>query len=139
MKTLLKAVAAASVLAAGVCFACDGEEHVAVKELTLPQVQALHQASKATFVDANGKEFRAKNGTIPGAVLLTSYSQYEPAKELPQNKAQKLVFYCAGLKCGASHIAAEKALQAGYQDVSVFPGGLSGWKSAGQPTRMPQS
>lgn len=49
-------------------------------------------------------------------------------------KESKTVFYCANSKCGASHQAAERAIQAGFTDVSVLPVGLMGWKSSGQPT-----
>ena len=33
--------------------------------------------------------------TIPGATLLSSYSKYEAAEELPPGKDAPLVFYCA--------------------------------------------
>jgi rhodanese-related sulfurtransferase len=136
----LQAAVAVSMLVAGAALACDGEKQAsAVKSLTVPEVAELQKTNKATLVDANGSEFRAKNGVIPGAVLLTSAVKYEPAKELPSDKARKLVFYCASTKCGASHEAAEKAITAGYVDVNVLPDGLMGWKGAGQPTRVPQS
>jgi rhodanese-related sulfurtransferase len=92
----------------------------------------------ATPVDANGKETRAKQGVIPGAVLLTSSSQYA-VEELPKEKDAKLVFYCANEKCSASHKAAKRALENGYTDVAVLPEGIAGWKQAGQPTQKPNS
>ena len=48
-----------------------------------------------TVLDANGTDFRTKNGTIPGAVLLSSYSKYDVEHELPAQKEAHLVFYCA--------------------------------------------
>jgi len=45
--------------------------------------------------DANGDGFRRKHGTIAGATLLTSYSSYDVAKTLPEDKSAPLVFYCA--------------------------------------------
>src|SRR5579884_2677288 len=113
MTAVFRAVSVASLLLAGVALACDGEKQAsAVKQVTIQQVAELQKANKATLVDANGSDFRAKNGVIPGAVLLTSASAYEPAKELPQDKSRKLVFYCANTHCGASHAAAEKAVTA---------------------------
>ena len=53
---------------------------------------------------------------------------------IPAAKDTKVVFYCANDKCGASHGAAQKALNAGYTDVAVLPDGLAGWKKAGQKT-----
>ena len=48
-----------------------------------------------TVLDANGADFRTRQGTIPGAVLLSSYSKYDVERELPARKDARLVFYCA--------------------------------------------
>ena len=131
-----KAIALSAVFAASAAFACEGEEmhHAAApKKVTITEVAQLQTAKKATLLDANSNDFRAKNGVIPGAILLTSSSEYAMS-ELPAAKDTKLVFYCASTMCGASHGAAKKAMQAGYTDVSVLPDGLKGWKTAGQKT-----
>jgi len=133
LKALALAVAFAAPVAA---FACEGEGHsaeAAPKKVTVPELAKLTSAKQATVLDANDNTFRAKNGIIPGAILLTSSSEFA-LSELPQAKDTKVVFYCASEKCGASHGAAQKALQAGYTDVSVLPEGLAGWKKAGQKT-----
>lgn len=51
----------------------------------------------------------------------------------PDNKT-KLVFYCQNVKCQASHIAASKALGAGYKYIYEFNGGIEAWKEHGYPT-----
>jgi rhodanese-related sulfurtransferase len=110
------------------------------RERTVAEVVALTRGHGATLVDANLTEFRATHGVIPGAVLLTSYSQYDVARELPADKSTPLIFYCANRMCGASHYAAARAIRAGYRDVSLMPEGLHGWRLAGQPlTPVPQS
>ena len=109
------------------------------KKVTVAEVLKLQKSDKATAVDANSTEFRAKNGVIPGAIQLTSSVQYDPSKELPQAKDSKLFFYCAGEKCSASHQAAAKAIEAGYTNVMVMPEGMTGWKKAGQKTAKPNS
>jgi hypothetical protein len=48
-----------------------------------------------TLLDANGSDFRTKEGVIPGATLLSSYKSYDVEKELPSRKDARLVFYCA--------------------------------------------
>ncbi len=48
-----------------------------------------------TVLDANGADFRAKEGIIAGATLLSNYKRYDVEKELPSNKDARLVFYCA--------------------------------------------
>jgi rhodanese-related sulfurtransferase len=133
----LKALAlAVAFVAPTAVFACEGEGHMAEaapKKVTVPELAKLTTAKQATVVDANNNEFRAKNGIIPGAILLTSSSEFA-VSELPAAKDTKVVFYCASEKCGASHGAAKKAMGAGYTDVSVLPDGLKGWKAAGQKT-----
>lgn len=52
-------------------------------------------------------------------------------KGLPADKAHQLVFYCLGVKCTASWRAAEKAIEAGYENVFAFRGGLPAWEKAG--------
>ncbi len=132
----LKVLALAVVFAAPAAFACEGESHsaeLAPKKITVPELAKLTTAKQATVIDANDNAFRAKNGVIPGAILLTSSSEFA-LTELPAKKDAKVVFYCASDKCGASHGAAKKALGAGYTDVAVLPEGLKGWKAAGQKT-----
>ena len=97
-------------------------------------VAAMSSERPPTVCDANSKETRKRVGVIPGAVLLTSSSKYDVAKELPVDRNTPLVFYCANTKCMASHSAAKKAVKAGYTDVSVMADGIFGWKEAGQPT-----
>lgn len=46
-------------------------------------------------LDANHDDFRAREGVLAGAVLLSSYNRYDVAKELPAAKDTPLVFYCA--------------------------------------------
>jgi rhodanese-related sulfurtransferase len=129
-------------LAPAAALACDGASHQASsiepQAATVAQVIDWTKAKAATPVDANGPQTRAAQGVIPGAVLLTSSSQYD-LKELPADKNGKLVFYCANQMCSASHAAARRAIEAGYSDVTVLAAGISGWKSAGQPTSKPNS
>ena len=81
----------------------------------------------------NSEETREKNGTLPGAVLLSSYRDYVVARELPADRDRALVFYCHSPMCGAAAEAARKAVTAGYRQVWVMPEGIRGWARAGQP------
>jgi rhodanese-related sulfurtransferase len=110
-----------------------------IERLSVAQVVQLKSNAKAQLVDVNSEQTRAKFGVIPGAVLLTSAGDYDAAKELPQAKNQKLIFYCMSERCGASHMAARRAVQAGYTDVAVMPEGITGWRAKGQGVRIPQS
>jgi rhodanese-related sulfurtransferase len=141
MKLALTAALAASFILPTAAFACEGDRQamVAPKKVSVTEVASWSKDKKKfTPVDANGKSTRESQGVIPGAVLLTSSTGYD-LKELPSDKANKLVFYCANENCGASKQAAMKALEAGYTDVAVLPEGISGWKKAGQSTAKPNS
>ena len=146
-RKLLGCVLALSLAVPSLGMACENENKEqastapTTKSLTIPQLASIQKEKKATVLDANGTDFRKENGIIPGAVMLTSYNKYDVAKELPAAKGSKLVFYCANTQCSASHAAAQRALEAGYTDVSVLPDGLLGWKQSGQPTAAaaPQS
>ena len=140
MKWFVAAFAAVALIAPTKALACD-EEHktkqAAVQSMSVKELAALKQEKKATVYDANSTDTRQKSGIIPGAKLLTSAVKYEPAKELPANKSDKIVFYCYNEQCGASHQAAKRATEAGWTDVAVLPAGIEGWKAAGQPTAKP--
>ncbi|MBK8014960.1 MAG: rhodanese-like domain-containing protein [Deltaproteobacteria bacterium] len=110
--------------------ACDGTKSETMTTMSIEQAQK----AKPAFVDANSATTRAKDGVIPGAVLLTSYDSYDATTELPSNKTASLVFYCANERCGASKIAAQRAMTAGYTNVAILPAGIQGWKKAGMKT-----
>jgi hypothetical protein len=67
-------------------------KHVELREISVDEAAAAFK-SGATPVDANNPAFREHNGTVPGAVLLTNYRTYE-LKELGEDRARQLVFYC---------------------------------------------
>lgn len=90
------------------------------------------QPTKVFVYDANTESTRKRVGIIPGAKLLNSVTEYKVESELPKEKNSTLVFYCANEQCTASHTAAERAMKAGYSDVSVMVDGIHGWKDAGK-------
>jgi rhodanese-related sulfurtransferase len=108
----------------------------AAQELTVPQVAELLKSNpKLAIFDANVPRVRKMFGSIPQAVLLGSHNAYRPDKVRPKNKAEKLGFYCANTRCGASLTAAKRALDSGYKDVGFMPDGIMGWRKAKLPTK----
>jgi rhodanese-related sulfurtransferase len=136
--SLAVAVSLAVPAAALACEGHDAKAAVEPQKATVAEVAKWTKGKKAIPVDANGTETRSTQGIIPGAVLLTSSSQYA-VSELPADKTSKLVFYCASEKCTASQSAAQRAIENGYTNVVVLPEGIAGWKKAGQPTAKPNS
>ena len=108
----------------------------AVPVVSVDEVAALLEAGSATPIDANSPDTRASHGTLPGARLLTSSSDYD-VSELPADHDGTLVFYCANEHCSASDSAAHRAVSAGYGDVRLMRAGISGWEAAGKPTDHP--
>lgn len=104
-----------------------------IRELSIDELDAALAAGECTAVDANRRPVRVRNGTIPGAILLSHYRDYD-LDELPRDKTRALVFYCANEQCKASDAAAERALVAGYTDVRVLRAGIHGWGKAGKKT-----
>lgn len=103
-------------------------------EIGLDEVARLVETKGATIVDANKAE-RYAQGHIPGAIHARADENGKlTGAPLPADKAAKLVFYCHSEKCGASHMAAKAAADAGHTNVFVFPGGIVGWEKAGKPT-----
>ena len=108
---------------------------VAVAKVSVEQLaEQLKSSAPPTIFDANGDSTREQYGTIPGAKLLESSSNYDVHATLPSNQNSDLVFYCANTSCSSAEGAAQRAVEAGYKKVSVLPQGIRGWVDAGQPT-----
>jgi len=130
----IRAVVFASLLGLASLAGCSRTETASARPVgtvSVDATDALIASGGCQVVDANGDATRQRMGVIPGATLLTDYESYALG-ELPSDKARTLVFYCANEHCGASHVAAERALTAGYTDVRVLPAGIAGWRNAGK-------
>ncbi len=131
-------ISVAACLALFALAACDSAKTTAdspePQVITVEELAAQVEKGEITPCDSNGVETRTEHGTIPGAVLLTSYEEYD-VSELPADKSRPLAFFCSSEKCSAAPKAAEKALSAGYTDVRWLKAGIKGWKGAGQKTQ----
>lgn len=109
--------------------ATDGFKILSVGELD----KMLSQKGKQVYLfDANVESTRENVGIIPGAKLVDSSDKYDLKKDLPADLNSTLVFYCANVRCTASHLVAKKAIGFGYKNVSVMSDGIYGWKKAGK-------
>ena len=102
-----------------------------VAEVSVDQLDHMLARRDCVAVDANENTTRHRMGVIPGAVILRDG---DLADQLPRDKSQPLVFYCANEACRSSHQAAEQAILAGYSHVQVMPAGIAGWVRAGKTT-----
>lgn len=62
---------------------------------------------------------------IPGSVHV-ELDDIEKVSE-HWNKKTPLILYCSDYTCRTSHIAAKKLKTLGFEDVSVYPGGINEW------------
>jgi rhodanese-related sulfurtransferase len=124
-------------VASALVLACKADT-TGLATLTVPELVALLEHEPDVVpIDANNAKTRGRYGTIPGALLLSNYRDYEPATELPGDTTRRLVFYCHSALCGAAVEAARKAVAAGYADVAVLPDGIKGWSGSGRPVEKP--
>ena len=73
------------------------EEKEAFKRMSYEELSAriAKKDPKLALFDSNSPEMRKQLGMIPTAKPLSSYREYDVAKELPKQKDVSLVFYCA--------------------------------------------
>jgi rhodanese-related sulfurtransferase len=98
-------------------------------DVSVAAVQQFVSSKSATIIDVNDDETRTTKGVVPGATKLSSYDKFAMT-ELPDDKNVTLVFYCYNTLCPASGLAADRAIDAGYEDVRVMKAGIVGWKDA---------
>lgn len=126
MKQFVSALILSTLLVAGITQASEAVKEISVKEMQ----QFVNSKTKSVAIlDANNDNARADAGVVPGAILLTSYNQYA-FTELPKDKNTTLVFYCYNSYCQASHLAAQRAIEAGYKDARIMKAGIVGWNVA---------
>jgi rhodanese-related sulfurtransferase len=101
-------------------------------DIDLKNLSKLVAEKKVVLIDCNGAE-SYKAGHIPGAISFATQGA-DLAKLLPADKSALVVSYCGGIFCPAYKQGAEAALKLGYTNVKHFPGGISGWKEAGEKT-----
>lgn len=96
--------------------------------ISVGDAAAAINAGQAQAVDANNDDTREEWGTLPGAVLLSSYDDFERG-ELPESMETPLIFYCFNISCSAAPQAALRAMEMGFSDVRVMEAGIQGWRS----------
>jgi rhodanese-related sulfurtransferase/polyisoprenoid-binding protein YceI len=106
-----------------------------VKSVSAATLKAwLDEGRDLTVVDVLPPEHHAAH-RIPGSrnhcvyqmVFLEEFQASQP------DKARPLVLYSASHRCHGAQDAADKLLDAGYEDITICQDGLEGWKAAGLP------
>lgn len=112
-----------------------GEDAFAKLDITLEQARGLYQ-SGVMFVDARaGAEYEA--GHIQGALWLPLEAMNggaRPAALDVLDPGAKVVIYCGGGDCHASHDLAIRLNALGFKNCYVLKAGFPAWQSAGYET-----
>lgn len=122
------------VFAAGLFFAFTCLAKNDFKTISMNEVEKLikERTAHVYIYDVNVESTRKNVGILPNAMLLDSDSDYKVNETLPKDKSANLIFYCANQMCSSSHIAAKRAMAAGYMNVAVMTDGVYGWQKAGK-------
>jgi phage shock protein E len=88
------------------------------------RVVASHEQPVVRILDVNTAEVY-HDAHIPGSVHLELDDIEKVAEHW--NKKTSLILYCSDHTCRTSHIAAKKLKTLGFEDVSVYPGGIHEW------------
>lgn len=123
---------AGSSCSAGAAKSCGAKsEAVEVAKVDTAGVKDLLASGKpVTVLDARSGKW--DDGTrIPGAKALNAATPDEEIAQALPDKDAKIVTYCSGLKCPASHALASKLTSLGYKNVTEYPEGIEGWTKAG--------
>ena len=110
-----------------------------VKTITLAQLRGrLESANPPALLEALPERYFADKH-LPGAVHFPHDQVDRLAAKVVQDKSAEIVVYCASATCRNSHIAAQRLVQLGYVNVSVYAGGKQEWEEAGLPFERTQT
>lgn len=86
------------------------------------------------LIDTRDTVRRYDVGHIPGAINLPAKQFDELAPRLlPADKNKLILFYCDGIECKLSHMAADDAEDLGYTNIRVYAEGFPDWFKRGNP------
>lgn len=92
----------------------------------------LPRRDDVLLIDARDAGRRFAPGHLPGAINLPAKRFDELAPHLlPADKNKLIIYYCDGIKCKLSHMAAEDTEDLGYTNIRVYAGGFPEWFAQG--------
>jgi rhodanese-related sulfurtransferase len=89
---------------------------------------------KVVLIDSRTPE-EYQQAHIPGAIIIPADQMKMDAAKLPRDKATPLIFYCRGLGCTLSRMAASSAVEMGYTSIMIYQPGMPDWLLKGYPVQ----
>lgn len=102
-------------------------------EVSIAVAKSVQAKNSGLIVDARPYK-KTLQETIPGAIAIPDTKIDSLIGRFPSNKDEKILVFCGGYSCTKSHKIANKLIETGYTNVSVYAGGLPEWKKAGLAT-----
>jgi len=90
--------------------------------------------SKAVLIDSRTREEYVQ-AHIPGAINIPAGQLEAHTTALPKNKNIPLIFYCRGLGCTLSKMAANEAVSLGFTYLMIYQAGMPDWLLQGNPVQ----
>lgn len=100
--------------------------------VTLEELQAALADPTVLVIDAQG-EGGYNRAHLPGAVDFAMEDVLGQAAVHVGDLDRRVVLYCTDLRCLGSEFVGTQLVDAGYRNVSRFPGGIAQWTEAGLP------
>lgn len=109
---------------------------VDIKKINAKALHKLITSKKQMILlDARGDKY-FDGVLIETAQRLSSDAPDEKIAEMLPKKDEKIIVYCGGGECPASHDLAKRLVAAGYTQVYDYPGGIKDWTKRKLPTTM---
>ncbi len=89
---------------------------------------------KVVLVDARTHE-EYLQAHIPGAINIPAENMDMNKAKLPKDKSTPIIFYCRGLGCTLSRMAAGSAFEMGYTNLLIYQAGMPDWLLQGFPVQ----
>jgi rhodanese-related sulfurtransferase len=102
-------------------------------EVGIPVVKNALENDSAVIMDARPRKKFLKE-TIPGSMSMYDQELDRLSGRFPADKTTPVITFCGGYECEKSHLVANRLMEMGYSNVSVFAAGLPGWKKAEMAT-----
>jgi rhodanese-related sulfurtransferase len=104
-----------------------------MKTISSQQLYASLQSTRAPLLLEALPERYYEQKHLPGAILFPHDEVAQRAAKVIPELTTPVVVYCASRSCQNSRIAAQRLIQLGYTDVSVYEGGKQEWEQEGLP------
>ena len=112
----------------------DGNDAVAIKEISMQRAMEIYQANMALFADARGAN-EYNRGHIKGAVNLSEaqFDQWIGPFLENTDAGVTIITYCEGYYCPLAKNLAVKLVMAGFENVYYLPDGWGNWNKYRMP------